>query len=609
MRIKKFLKIDNYITFTKKILRKIKLIKLGYVRFQPSKLHLIWHPNLPIDYQFNICKDFNYYIFGKEILLDRIEWQKDYHSGHVYPLLKIDKLHIENWFNKGIDVKFPWELSRFYFAVNLAQKYLITQDQAYYKYFRALVINWKSQNPFLKGVNWLSTMEVAVRSINLITACNFFYEPIENDAEFNKEISSSFSQHAEFISSFIEVYEHGFTTNHTTACYAGLLFLALTLKDNTKSQKWIDQAMNGLERCIDEQVYEDGADFEGSLPYHRLVLEMFAYSALVIASSNHKFSDFFYKKLFRMFEFTAAYVDASGSAPQFGDNDSGRILIFNSMSNNNPYKKEFDHSYLIDIGEKIFDYKFATDCKTRNNETAAFLPNVKRIDIKRLNIIPRKSEALHYFPAAGIVLLKNNFISLHLSCIPLGQKGNGGHNHLDCGSFTLSLGGNQAVVDPGTLVYSANKKVRDEFRSYTYHNNIYSEKDEGINWSENDFWELKNYYNCTLEKVSNTQAVINIKFIGDSSIRKRKFSLGEKYLMIEDSIDGHFYSRLNLHPDVAVINQSEDKISFSIGELVFEPKCSYRILNYDYSPHYGKKINSKCVIFHANNFLKLTFQV
>ena len=32
-----------------------------------------------------------------------------------------------------------------------------------------------------------------------------------------------------------------------------------------------------------------------------------------------------------MFEFTAAYMDENGNAPQVGDNDSGRLLIFNDI--------------------------------------------------------------------------------------------------------------------------------------------------------------------------------------------------------------------------------------------------------------------------------------
>ena len=78
-----------------------------------------------------------------------------------------------------------------------------------------------------------------------------------------------------------------------------------------------------------------------------------------------------------MFEFTAAYMDKNGNAPQIGDNDSGRLLIFNAL-NNNPYEKEHDHSYLLNLGEHIFDYKFKSSCDTRDKIINNFLPKLTR---------------------------------------------------------------------------------------------------------------------------------------------------------------------------------------------------------------------------------------
>ena len=41
-----------------------------------------------------------------------------------------------------MELVFPWELSRFYFGINLAQKYLINKDTHYYKLFKKLVKDW-----------------------------------------------------------------------------------------------------------------------------------------------------------------------------------------------------------------------------------------------------------------------------------------------------------------------------------------------------------------------------------------------------------------------------------------------------------------------------------
>ena len=75
-------------------------------------------------------------------------------------------------------------------------------------------------------------------------------------------------------------------------------------------------------REIFKQTYPDGMNSEGSTSYHRLVLELFAYSALLNKKENN-FSKKFYERLFKMFEFSFKTMKKNGDVPQIGDNDSG----------------------------------------------------------------------------------------------------------------------------------------------------------------------------------------------------------------------------------------------------------------------------------------------
>lgn len=319
----------------------------------------------------------SYTIFGTPVSLDSIDWHKDYVSGFVYPVKRFNEINIAQWFDKGIDIKFPWEVSRFYFAPLLGQRFIQTGDEKYYRQFKQLVYDWLEKNPFLYGVNWYCAMEVGIRAVNWVVAANFFRDKIVIDHEFRKILTDSLVQHGFYISAFPEIKKNGLSNNHLIADYTGLLFISLSLSDSPETIQWRKQAVDGLLHCMDTQVNDDGTDFEGSIPYHRLVLEFFGYAALLCRLKDIELPEWFYVKLFRMFEFTAAYMDHNGNAPQIGDNDSGRLLVLHSS-------KEHDHSYLLDLGECLIDYRFPSQCMKRNIPLRQWFPPVHQIKISQI---------------------------------------------------------------------------------------------------------------------------------------------------------------------------------------------------------------------------------
>jgi hypothetical protein len=174
----------------------------------------------------------SYKIFGVDISLDKLFWHQDYVSGFKYPLDRFDKIKISKWYDKGIDVKFPWEVSRFYFAVLLAQDYIGGADERYYVKLRELITDWIEKNPFLIGINWHCTMEVAIRAVNWVVALNLVHGRFHRDDEFDRKVVNSLIRHAQYIEAFPEIKSNGRGNNHLVADYAGLLFLALAHTDH-----------------------------------------------------------------------------------------------------------------------------------------------------------------------------------------------------------------------------------------------------------------------------------------------------------------------------------------------------------------------------------------
>lgn len=604
----KYFKPINYYFKYKYIIKHIKFYYLSRTKVSSSPFKLIWI--VKYNEANEIYKSDYYkktYIFGNVVDLFRIDWFLDKESGFIFELEKCSHLNIESFYNKGIDVKYTWEISRFYFGISLAQHYLISGDNKYYDIFKFVTYSFIQNNPYLTSINWFSPMESSIRAVNWIISLNLFGKVFINDTTFHNDISRSLLLHAYFINEFPEVYSNGLTTNHTITNYASLFFLGLTFSNIEYSQIWINKSINGLEHCISEQVYNDGVDFEGSIAYHRLVLEVLAFTTIVARANDIYFSENFYLKLFKMFEFSAAYMDYNGNAPQVGDNDSGRFIIFSNALNNNHYLSELDHSYLLTLGEHIFDYNFKSQCYKRDKYITNFLPAIKKVPIN--NVIGRNTQNSIVFNHGGAYLLKNRNISLLVSCFPLGQKGKGGHNHLDTGSFTLSVMGRQIIVDPGTYTYTRDKRIRDKFRSYTYHNTLFNDLDLDNNFSANSYWELKEYYRSNLIDFSTNNIKIDIKYIHDLRVRHRHFYIMDDSCIIEDKYESDFYSRFNLHPDNIIISKSDDFIETNFFTMHLFNHISYNITDYDYSSYYNYKTPSKCIVVSAKSFLKIKVSV
>lgn len=578
MKLKKIFKLQGYVQRLKLIEKKIAVRRLIKDETIEYTINEIWDlgSNVKLNSLLNDLSEYN--IFGTPINLNNINWHKDYVSRFEYPVKRFDRIKISKWFDKGIDVKFPWEVSRFYFAIKLATN----KTNNNYLLFKKLILDWIEKNPFCYGVNWVCTMEVAIRTINWIIAINIFGDIFQKDGDFKETISKLLIQHAEYISAFPEIYENGHTTNHTTADYTGLLFLALTLKEHPKSERWLKQAIEGLEECIRYQTYEDGVNFEASIPYHRLVLEMFAYSAVVAKANGIEFSKRYYELLFKMFEYTAAYMDHNGNAPQVGDNDSGRILIFHESD-------EHDHSYLLDLGEHIFNYKFKSQCKKRNPELRQWLPKINKINIEELNVEPRETNKSIAFEKGGAYFLKNENVSLMVACFPIGQNGIGGHNHFDMGSFTLSYKGQAIVVDSGTYTYTRSKQDRDKFRGLGSHNVVMKNIDKNICCKDEKIWGLSKYSEFELTQFDERTMEIKINNLKNHYSIIRNFKLTDtNKLAIKDECEGEFYSILHFLPDIVFTNKLKDENSF-------------QVITFPYSKRYGSKTISSKIIIKGKN--------
>lgn len=408
-------------------------------------------------------------LFGSSISFGdrhRIDWSLDPIARRRYPLLPSRSLRLAE--RGGMDPKYPWALGRLDQLIALGQGYWVARDaeqrEPFAAEFKRQATDFIARNPLGVGIHWTSPMEVALRASNLALGLAMVRtSPRAADARFLLTVMRSLVEHCEFVEAHLED-RAVVPNNHLIADFVGLLVVGLVFPELPTSARQVPRAVSGLREQMQAQVHEDGYSFEGSVPYHRLSLELFTLAHVVARSNAVELGSAFAARLRKMFGVAKAYCSEAGIAPQIGDNDSGRALALRDRAS-------LDHGYLAALGAVLFGDAALKRTGDGAPDEAAWLLGERALDdFERM----QGSAAPQSFgsPAGGLHLFRGAGALVALSAGPNGQNGIGGHSHNDKLSFELHLNGAPVIVDPGSPTYLRDLAQRNAFRSTSAHNTV-----------------------------------------------------------------------------------------------------------------------------------------
>jgi uncharacterized heparinase superfamily protein len=389
------------------------------------------------------------------IQLGNIDWYRDYKSGLSWPMAYFTDIDVADLDRPG-DVKFPWELSRMQWLIPVAQAWHITGEDRYAAHVRAVLEHWMDANPCAWGVNWACTMEPAMRVFTWTWLYRALADaPSWRDREFKIRFLRVLYLHLQFIRRNLEISD--VNGNHLIADAAALV-AGGAFFGSGKPRQWMDMGWRLLNREIQVQVFPDGVDFEGSVPYHRLVTELLFYAAAAIEEDGATVPMPFRDGLLRMAYYISTYTRPDGQAPIFGDTDDARTLPLGGQDVN-------DHRYLPNlIWARWAPNKLTTDWRLSASECLWWWGEAPVVTASPTNA---GSVA---FQSGGSYILRAGNDYVFMDCGPLGLADRGGHGHNDCLSFEAVLNGRSLIVDPGCYVYTADYRMRNQFRSTAVHN-------------------------------------------------------------------------------------------------------------------------------------------
>ena len=367
------------------------------------------------------------------------------------------------------DVKFPWEMRRCQHWLPLAQAFRFTGDARYANEVFDQHDDFMAANPVGLGVNWTCTMDVAIGAFNWAIAVDLIHATRSADPDRVVQLYSSIFDHGYFIERNLE-NKYEVTSNHFLSNVVGLFGVAMLFRELPSGQRWIARCREWLEQEIKVQVLDDGADYESSVPYHRLVAELFLSGARLAQLDGHPLSDEYLAKLRLMFVFLDAVLRPDGRVPQIGDADDGRVHIFSNFGRWQPQ----DARHLLAPAAAMFNEPrwWRADDEWAGWETAWWglaAPSTQQA---------ARPPVSQLFPDAGLAVAKCDGQYLLISNSKVGTNGFGNHKHNDLLSFEFHDRGRPLIVDPGSFVYTSNPDARNRFRATRAHNTVVVDGEE-----------------------------------------------------------------------------------------------------------------------------------
>jgi len=152
---------------------------------------------------------------------DPIDWRLDPVSGRRTRFAHWSRIDLFDPEAMG-DPKVIWELNRHQWLVTLGQAYRLTGDERHAEMFASSVQEWMAANPVGWGINWASSLEVAVRLISWCWALHLFRGSRALTPDLFAQMRACIRSHAAHVERYLSHYTSPNT--HLTGEALGLFY-------------------------------------------------------------------------------------------------------------------------------------------------------------------------------------------------------------------------------------------------------------------------------------------------------------------------------------------------------------------------------------------------
>ena len=400
-----------------------------------------------------------------------IDWFRDYSGSARAPRKFYGDINYRDPQQVG-DIKHTWELNRHQFLARWGLDYRQTQDEGRAAGVVSLILNWIAANPRYVGVNWTSSLELALRILSWGIALDLC-DGSASAKLARPVIVQSVIEQADTIRHTLSLYSSA--NNHLVGELVGLLAAGTFFPESEQLRGHALFARDALLREAVLQNFEDGVNREQALYYHHYTCEYLLTALALFRRMQWPVPGEYLQLLQRMLEFTHAMVDSRGEGFEIGDTDDGTVTGLNLGTGVGVYESLLWSGWRV-FAEQTFGDHAAAITRSRGVEPA--LDDKTRYwhgDAQS----PLPSSSLEtpppgcwVFPNGGYAVLRSSEVHAVFKAGPFAYPSIGAHPHCDELSVQLKLHGRDVLTDSGTYCYHGEEAWRRYFRGTTAHNTV-----------------------------------------------------------------------------------------------------------------------------------------
>jgi uncharacterized heparinase superfamily protein len=424
-----------------------------------------------------------------------------------------------------------------------------------------LINKWIDENPAPVGNGW-EPYPTSLRIVNWVKA---FLSGIVPDSA----MVNSLAQQADLLSQDLERHILG---NHLFVNAKALIFAGIYL-EGKEASSWLNTGLDIYVKELDEQVLPDGGNFELTPMYHVIMLV----------------------DLFDLINLWNAYPNrVSASVVEKTKQIATKMLGWLTIMSHNDGEISFFNDTAFGIAPK----------------TSIVLEYATKLGIYSPLANPVSSDKLTLFNLqnSGYVSIKSYEYSLIADLAQVGPSYQPGHAHADTLSFEFSLGNQRVFVNSGISEYGLSEERLRQRKTAAHNTVVVNNLDSSQVWSGFRVAKRASILNRIVNRVIDNNVRFSaahngFKKQGVNCIHQRDWLAENDSVTVIDRLIGNYINAvgyLHLHPDIAVVNITDEEVELASNDFVIFIKVSganVSIEDTTWHPQFGIVISNKKLSF------------